>query len=87
MDYVQCRMINNILAGCNRANELIFRFAREAMSLYAGDIHSLLEVRTVNSRLIYPIICIIKSHTRTEPLIVILFVFTADNCTNRCSQA
>lgn len=42
-------MIINILAGCNRANELIFRFAREAMSLYAGDIHSLLEVRTVNS--------------------------------------
>ena len=41
--------MNNILTGCNRANELIFRFAREAMSLYAGDIHSLLEVRTVNS--------------------------------------
>ena len=43
--------MNNILIGCNRANELIFRFAREAMSLYAGDIHSLLEVRTVNNSL------------------------------------
>ena len=33
--------------GCNRANELIFRFAREAVPLYAGDIHLLLEVSSV----------------------------------------
>ena len=39
--------------GCNRANELIFRFAREAVSFYAGDIHSLLDliVRTISARL------------------------------------
>ena len=49
--------MNNILTGCNCANELIFRFAREAMSLYAGDIHSLLEVRTINCSLIYVRIC------------------------------
>ena len=40
-------MINNYLTGSNRANELIFRFAREALALYAGDIHSLLEVSQI----------------------------------------
>ena len=41
--------VNGILfaLGCNRANELIFRFAREAVPLYAGDIHLLLEVSSV----------------------------------------
>ena len=49
----QIFLVLDYTQGCNRANEMIFRLAREAIPLYSGDIHSLLELimRTVSGRL------------------------------------
>ena len=64
--------------GNNRANELMYRFAREAMPLYAGNIHSLFEVRR---RLEYresKLKGLIKLDSKSSYLLI----FIIDNCAN-----